>query len=1053
MLETVNEDVKIENDRLQLKLKVDELFLEFAYDEVNIGLWEYDPKTKLYCQTKKLDGRWSESNLDIPNYRDTVKGWGLIYPDDMDIFDSYCDSLDNGDAEFIYDLRAITDNYIYTWLRYVGRTIYNDDGSVALVVGKTLDISNEKNMAESIIKQAKKDSLTHVYTKEYIRHMVNDIIKAENENAEHLLLIIDIDDFKSVNRKLGRLYGDNVLEIVAGAIQSCISSTFDVGRIGSDEFVVFCPNTSYSERDVIADRIVGQIRSLSFKKNTHITASIGVSVSPNHGMDFDSLYKAADVALYQAKVMGKDCFSVYSRESSFSGTQGETARKSELSGETDTDFVNKKIGDIEKPLFDYCFNIVTRVEDFDTALDEIFGETGKYFELDRISLTEKNTMGELTIYHNWYREQNHSENHFADILAGQALHFETLERRFESRDYFLYRYGDPTDEITSMPKFAERENRTFIQFPIIEDLSLVGTVTFEDNTSVREWSNNEIATLSSISKMVVSFALRHRNKMRIENETLYTGRALEDQHLTYYVVDPKSYEIKYISAYANEIFPNLKTGKKCYEAAMGLKSPCDFCPNRNFEKDTHNYSFERYDKARDTWYSITASELVTSDNELQSLVCWTDVTAFLERVSATDRLTGVLSYEKFKTDSTAVLYDKQADYIVMFAGIRHFNFINDQLGYEIGDEVLKLFAANFSIALSPEEKMCRIKGDDFVFMLKDDKLISVVDRVRNIIKTVETAIRQKYPQVNLVTNFGTYRVKADDYSISRCIDKANRAKKATESVTADSCVIYDFDDNLGAQESEVVLLESMMYDAINSGQFHVFVQPKIDIKSGFIGGAEALIRWILPDGTFIPTFKFISLFEKNGFIVEIDKFVYRTLFSYIRKWLDEGKEPTLISVNVSRLHLFDDSFPEYLDKLAAEYDIPHKYVEIEITESVFFDNTERLIRIITELRNKGFIISMDDFGTGYSTLNLMKSLPIDIVKIDSGFFLKNEMDRKSRAVISSIIHLCKNLDLKIVCEGIETGEQVDYIKTQDCDYAQGFFYYKPMPIEDFEKLV
>jgi diguanylate cyclase (GGDEF)-like protein len=1054
MLGIVNDDVKKQNDDLQLKLRVDELFLKYAFNSINAGLWEYLPEEKLLRQRKKLDGRFSEDNLDVPNYRESMKGWGLIHPDDMVIFDSYCDSMDNGDAEFTYDLRMLTDNYTYRWIRYIGNTIYNDDGSVALVVGETLDITDEKEEADSIIKQAREDSLTHVYTKEYLRILVNEIIKTEGMNAEHQLLIVDIDDFKQVNRKYGRLYGDNVLETVAGALQTNVGSKDIVGRIGSDEFVVFCPNTSRDEREAIANTIIGTIRTIKFKNDTVITASIGTSSSPIHGKDFDSLYKAADVALYQAKLMGKDCFSVYSRENSFSGSVGETARKSELVGDDEYNFASETLSGIEKPIFDYCFNIVTRVEDFDTALDEIFDETGKYFELDRISLTEKNTMGELAIYYNWYRDQNHSPKHFADILSGQAHHFDTLQRRFENNEYFIYRYGDPTDEITSIPKFAEKENRTFIQFPIIEDEVLIGTVTFEDSTNVRNWSDNEIATLSSISKMVINIGIRHRNKLRLANETLYTGRALENEHLTYYVVDPKSYELKYISTYANEIFPNLKVGEKCYEAAMGLKDPCDFCPNKHFEKDTRSFSFERYDKNRDTWFSITASELITSDTDLQSLVCWTDVTAFLERVSATDRLTGVLSYEKFKTDGTVSLHDKQSDLIVAFAGIRHFNFINDQLGYEIGDEVLKIFASCFSEALSPDEKICRIKGDDFVLMLDDDKLIGVADRIKNIIINVEKATRQKFPQISLVANFGTYRVKSDDYAISRCIDKANRAKKAAEAVSgAEICMIYDFDDNLGAEESEAARLESMMYDALNTNQFHVYVQPKIDIKTGQIGGAEALIRWILPDGTFIPTFKFIPLFEKNGFIVEIDKFVYRTLFSYIRKWLDEGKEPTLISVNVSRLHLFDDSFPDYLNSLAHEYNIPHRYVEVEITESVFFDNTERLIKIITELRNKGFVISMDDFGTGYSTLNLMKSLPIDIVKIDSGFFLNNEMDSKSKAVISSIIHLCKNLDLRIVCEGIETGEQVEYIKLQDCDYAQGFYYYKPMPIEEFEKLV
>jgi diguanylate cyclase (GGDEF)-like protein len=563
-----------------------------------------------------------------------------------------------------------------------------------------------------------------------------------------------------------------------------------------------------------------------------------------------------------------------------------------------------------------------------------------------------------------------------------------------------------------------------------------------------------ISTLGSIAKMLVSFAVRYRSKIRVENETLYTGRALENQHLTYYVVDPKTHEIKYISAYANEIFPKLKLGEKCFASAMGRRTPCEFCPLRKFNDYTKKYSFERYDKTTDTWYSVSASEMVTSDNEVQGIVCWTDVTAFLERVSSVDRLTGVLSYEKFKTDATAMLQDKQYDYTIVFTGIRHFNHINDNLGYVVGDEVLKLFGQGFSRVLYDDEMMCRIKGDDFIFLLRNDPDVPIVDRIKTTLKSLGAIIRRKYPLINLVCQFGTYRVKDSDFSVSRCIDCANHAKRATDLLPAiDDCIIYDFDDDLGMEENEATRLEGMMYDAINTGQFRVYVQPKVDIDSDRIGGAEALIRWQLPDGTFVPTFKVVTLFERNGFIIEVDKFVYNTLFSYIRKWLDDGKEPPLISLNVSRLHLFDETFPDYLNDLAVKYNVPHKYIEVEITESVFFDNTEKLISMISLLRDKGFVISMDDFGTGYSTLNLMKSLPIDIVKIDSGFFLKNEMDKKSKAIISSIIHLCKNLGLKIVCEGVETLEQVEYIKAQDCDYAQGFYYYKPMPIEEFEKLI
>jgi diguanylate cyclase (GGDEF)-like protein len=641
-----------------------------------------------------------------------------------------------------------------------------------------------------------------------------------------------------------------------------------------------------------------------------------------------------------------------------------------------------------------------------------------------------------------------------DILSNHAVHFNALRARFDKNDYFIYKKGDEPDDLTAETVNNKHQPLTFLQFPIFEDEEFIGTVTYEDETNLREWTDSIKKTLRSITKMVISFAVRYRSKIRVENETLYTGRALENQHLTYYVVDPKTYEIKYFSAYANEIFPKLQTGRKCYSAAMGLTEPCDFCPLRNFNEYIKEYSLERYDKGKDTWYSISASEMVTSDNEVQGIVCWTDVTSFLERVSAVDRLTGALSYEKFKADGTAMLHDKQRDYTVVFAGIKHFSYINDQLGYAVGDEVLKMFVNCFSKILFEDEIICRIKGDDFVFILRNDPVVYIIDRIKNTLKSLELIVRSRFPQINLICQFGTYRIKSNDYSISRCIDCANRAKKATDGVTVtENCILYDFDDNLGWEENETARLESMMYEAVNSNQFHVYIQPKVDIATNKIGGAEALIRWILPDGSFVPTFKFVTLFERNGFILEVDKFVYNTLFKYIRKWLDEGRTPPLISINVSRLHLFDDTFPDYLNNLAMRYNVPNKYIEVEITESVFFDNTERLINIISALRDRGFVISMDDFGTGYSTLNLMKSLPIDVVKIDSGFFLKNKMDRKSRAIISSIIHLCKNLDLKIVCEGIETEEQVEYIRSEQCDYAQGFFYYKPMPIDEFEKLV
>ena len=207
------------------------------------------------------------------------------------------------------------------------------------------------------------------------------------------------------------------------------------------------------------------------------------------------------------------------------------------------------------------------------------------------------------------------------------------------------------------------------------------------------------------------------------------------------------------------------------------------------------------------------------------------------------------------------------------------------------------------------------------------------------------------------------------------------------------------------------------------------------------------------DGKMISPGLFIPLAEKTGFVVEIDRYVYEKTYEFISKWQKEGKKVPLVSVNLSRLHLIDDSTPQRMKDLADKYGLDPSSLELEITESVFFEDTERLINMIKRLKDLGFVISMDDFGSGYSTLNFMKTLPVDVIKIDGGFFMRSEMDNKSRAIISAIIQMTKNLEFDIVSEGVETQEQVDFIKEQGGTCVQGYYFYKPMSAEEFEKLI
>ncbi len=1046
------------NLQLECQLKIELEKYRMIADNINCGLWEYDIASHALFQSKKLDGKWSQNNLVVEHYRDTMKGWGLIHPDDVGVFDKYCDSMDNGDEHFEYDIRMIGDKPEYMWFRYIGNAVFDDDGKAFRVVGKTLDVTKEKNDISDKQKKSQIDPLTQVYNKTSAKQMIENVLTVSaSHNFCHMMIIIDADNFKEINNKWGHLYGDYVLEAAAARISGTFSSTDIVGRIGGDEFVVFCPDISNPDKDVpkICDRLLSRLKGIILKDGQNLSVSIGVALSPKHGTTYESLYRCADIALYQAKRTGKSSAAIYSRFTTYETSVGETSLKK--TSHTPNDISVTHLVDIEKNLFDYAFDVISDDANFTQSLYTVCSEIGKYFDLDKISVVENNhLLHEIILLSTWHRN---SSGYKADPITDlYKLYWEEVENRYYGGKTF-YEYhvnGDNKSRFHKSEIFKDENICSMIQFPVMDGAELVGVINFEDRTKTREWTEKEIATLSSITKIISSNLLRIRSKSELEDEILYTGNAMDSQKLTYYVINPQTHIIKYVSRYATDLFPDIKVGQKCYSSVFGLNEPCSMCPSLSVNEGCRQFTLETYGEKYDSWFSTTASMVERKGYAPEHLVCWKDVTAFIERVKAKDHLTGAMSFEKFKAVALKKYIsntDTNKNYYVVIVGMRRFSDINEEFGYAVGDDVLKTAAECYSNILLEDELLCRIKGDDFILFLNNSGP-EILDRMQNACLSLEIMMRGKYPAMNIRCLGGIYEIAHSDTSITSIIDKANVARhKAGEYFTTDVHHFGQYDEETETQMINEHELELAMENAIKTNQFQVYLQPKVDMGTDKIGGAEALVRWITPDGTIIPNYKFIPLFEKNGFIVQLDKFVYNETMRLMRRWIDMGKDVPLVSINVSRLHLFDENFPEYLVGLTEKYGVPRKLIEIEITESVFFDNTERLIEMISRLQKSGFVISMDDFGTGYSTLSLMKSLPIDIIKIDGSFFLDSALDEKNKAIISSIIHLSKKLNLKIVSEGIETAEQVEFIKSEHCDYAQGFLYYKPISSDEFEKLI
>ena len=258
-----------------------------------------------------------------------------------------------------------------------------------------------------------------------------------------------------------------------------------------------------------------------------------------------------------------------------------------------------------------------------------------------------------------------------------------------------------------------------------------------------------------------------------------------------------------------------------------------------------------------------------------------------------------------------------------------------------------------------------------------------------------------------------------------------------------------FDDAMRAEQLWEHHVEENMEGALEKEEFQVYFQPKYDPITEELAGAEALVRWINEEDGFVSPGKFIPIFENNGFITTLDDYMISATARLQKKWLEEGKKVVPVSVNVSRAHFTSPDLAEHICKLVDQYQLPHKLLEIELTESAFFDDKTALLQTVNALQTYGFLVSMDDFGSGYSSLNSLKELPLDVLKLDAEFFRGKYERERGEIVVSEAIQLAKSLNMKIVAEGIEKKEQVDFLAKLGCDMIQGFYFAKPMPAEEY----
>jgi len=422
-----------------------------------------------------------------------------------------------------------------------------------------------------------------------------------------------------------------------------------------------------------------------------------------------------------------------------------------------------------------------------------------------------------------------------------------------------------------------------------------------------------------------------------------------------------------------------------------------------------------------------------------------------------DALTGLDSYDEF-IPKLQNLIDNLDDKIIVidYSDIKHFKYFNDTYSYKTGNDLL----ADYARLLCSDNKnfrySSRVVSDNMVtvglYELQDEEILHQQVCTRNML--IENELRLKYKCNRLRICTGMYFITKENNNIDAetVISNCNLARKiARENAREDSVVI--FKEEMSSRINHEIEILSTIDSAIVNNELIAYYQPKVNSETGQVSGAEALVRWKKPDGTIIYPDQFVPIIERSGQIIEVDYFMYREVFKFIANRIKAGKKVVPISINVSRQHFKKLEIINYVKSLQAEYNIPSKYIEFEITETVCMTDTIKAIKFIRMFHEMGFKVSMDDFGSGYSSLYLLSELPIDLIKMDKCFLQTQDLKSKEKVIISNVINMTHELDIKTLCEGVETTEQSEFLKSVGCDIQQGFYFSRPITSEKLESLL
>lgn len=891
--------------------------------------------------------------------------------------------------------------------------------------------------------RAKYDQLTGLYNRKTFEEQFAELVKTHETGC---LGILDIDNFKRLNDDCGHIQGDRALEAVSRIMQEALPKDSLCGRYGGDEFLVFFPSAPERETvKAVMERLTERLGSLKLN-GIALTVSVGLAFCPEWGKDFVTLLGHADTALRFSKKTGKnrctfctDAIEHLVKEHDEGPSGGRNRKPKKAAYETQASGKHRMV------VLLVTFIILTGA----LLIGDFYGKSFRKVIIDESFPYLFEISGQIS----------------ADVLTM----VDNNRSKIETLQTIISR--EPWADGQELQKWLDEVGR-------IQGFTAVSLLD-------REWSESRFQQINGKDCLVFGYP----QTIRTMDGAAFAGlaAAVELQKVRDRLALPALDGAGHAHIVArdgtlalhadgldqmfvdNNLFVTLEQAQ-IYgnESVRQIREQMERNENSRiyYKLDGEERIATLTPSGVDGWYLVTvlSADFIFKQSDAFSrkamiaclivgmlfLVLVFVVLAIKEhsrkhlmKAAYVDPVTGGNNLTRFIMQvphSAAVSGYKSA---ILYANVVEFKLLNDRLGRTGADEILKKIYQEIEGSLGRGECVGRLMADHFGILLKAENLREVTGRIENWnLQMMRIGSREKEP-VSLKMNYGIYFIEDAGLDVSQMLDRANLARRTVGESHRDKVSYAVYDKQLKDRMVYEKELADHMETALEQGEFRMFLQAKHGLQEAGIVGAEALVRWYHPVRGVIMPGDFIPLFEKNGFIERLDLYMFREACKWIQQMLDRGMRPVPLSVNLSVSHFYNHNFIEDFRAVWQEYGFDPSLLELEFTESMLYGKLEEFQDIIGRIKEIGFRCSMDDFGSGYSSLNELACLPLDVIKLDRQFFMDSNRNEQKRITVRYVIELIKALDMEVVAEGVESMEQVEWLRAYGCDIVQGYVFARP----------